>query len=90
VGNIKETLGKDEPEVGSDIVKRALGYPMKLIAKNVDCKECCRYGPGYRDSDYGVSIGGHHVEEPGFKGTTRVCWMLTHSVSYKAEAIRPL
>ncbi|GJZ19376.1 hypothetical protein Tco_0555966 [Tanacetum coccineum] len=37
---IKETLGNDEPEVGSDIVKRALGYPMKLIAKNADCKEC--------------------------------------------------
>ncbi|GJW73401.1 histone-lysine N-methyltransferase family member SUVH9-like protein [Tanacetum coccineum] len=32
-----------------------------------------RYGPGYRDSDYGVGVGGHHhVEEPGFKGTTRV------------------
>ncbi|GJR80318.1 retrovirus-related pol polyprotein from transposon TNT 1-94 [Tanacetum coccineum] len=35
VDNIKETLGNDEPEVGSDIVKRALGYPMRLIAKNV-------------------------------------------------------
>ncbi|GKC07171.1 RuBisCO large subunit-binding protein subunit beta, chloroplastic-like protein [Tanacetum coccineum] len=32
---IKETLGNDKPEVGSDIVKRALSYPMKLIAKNV-------------------------------------------------------
>ncbi|GJS59541.1 membrane protein PM19L [Tanacetum coccineum] len=32
-----------------------------------------RYGPGYRDSDYGVGVGGHHhVEEPGFKGTARV------------------
>ncbi|PWA98978.1 F-box associated interaction domain-containing protein [Artemisia annua] len=32
-----------------------------------------RYGPGYRDSDYGVDVGGHHhIEEPGFKGTTRV------------------
>ncbi|GKC67079.1 putative reverse transcriptase domain-containing protein [Tanacetum coccineum] len=40
VYSIKETLGNDEPEVGSDIVKRALGYPMKLIAKNADCKEC--------------------------------------------------
>ncbi|GJT15834.1 hypothetical protein Tco_0874540 [Tanacetum coccineum] len=37
---IKETLGNDKPEVGSDIVKRALSYPMKLIAKNADCKEC--------------------------------------------------
>ncbi|GKC72315.1 hypothetical protein Tco_1118198 [Tanacetum coccineum] len=35
VDNIKETLGNVESEVGSDIVKRALGYPMKLIAKNV-------------------------------------------------------
>ncbi|GJR87466.1 putative reverse transcriptase domain-containing protein, partial [Tanacetum coccineum] len=40
VDNIKETLGNDEPEVGSDIVKRVLGYPMKLITKNADCKEC--------------------------------------------------
>ncbi|GJX04817.1 RuBisCO large subunit-binding protein subunit beta, chloroplastic, partial [Tanacetum coccineum] len=36
VDNIKETFGNDEPEVGLDIVKRAVGYPMKLIAKNVD------------------------------------------------------
>ncbi|GJS60625.1 membrane protein PM19L, partial [Tanacetum coccineum] len=35
-----------------------------------------RYGPGYCDSDYGVSVDGHHVEEPGFKGTTRVCWIV--------------
>ncbi|GKF23005.1 RuBisCO large subunit-binding protein subunit beta, chloroplastic, partial [Tanacetum coccineum] len=40
VDNIKETLGNDEPEVGSDIVKRVLGYRMKLVAKNADCKEC--------------------------------------------------
>ncbi|GJW22804.1 RuBisCO large subunit-binding protein subunit beta, chloroplastic [Tanacetum coccineum] len=39
VDSIKETLGNDELEVGSDIVKRALGYPMKLT-KNADCKEC--------------------------------------------------
>ncbi|GJX14695.1 MAK10-like protein [Tanacetum coccineum] len=31
---IKETLDNDEQKVGADIVKRALGYPMKLIAKN--------------------------------------------------------
>nr|GEW95224.1 reverse transcriptase domain-containing protein [Tanacetum cinerariifolium] len=39
VDSIKETFGNDEPEVGSDIVKRALGYSMKLIANNADCKE---------------------------------------------------
>lgn len=28
-----------------------------------------RYGPGYRDTDYGIG-GAHHAEEPGgFKGT---------------------
>nr|GEU47680.1 RuBisCO large subunit-binding protein subunit beta, chloroplastic [Tanacetum cinerariifolium] len=35
VDNIKETLGNDELKVGSKIVKRALGYPMKLITYNV-------------------------------------------------------
>ncbi|GJT10932.1 RuBisCO large subunit-binding protein subunit beta, chloroplastic [Tanacetum coccineum] len=43
VDSIKETLCNDEPEVGSDIVKRALGYPMKLTIKNADCKECWVY-----------------------------------------------
>ncbi|XP_021294043.1 ruBisCO large subunit-binding protein subunit beta, chloroplastic [Herrania umbratica] len=31
---IRETLDNDEQKVGADIVKRALSYPMKLIAKN--------------------------------------------------------
>jgi chaperonin GroEL len=34
VDAIKATLENDEPKVGSDIVKRALSYPLKLIAKN--------------------------------------------------------
>ncbi|KAK8988683.1 hypothetical protein V6N11_030063 [Hibiscus sabdariffa] len=34
VDAIKETLENDEQKVGADIVKRALGYPVKLIAKN--------------------------------------------------------
>ncbi|GKC03954.1 MAK10-like protein, partial [Tanacetum coccineum] len=34
VDSIKETLDNDEQKVGADNVKRALGYPMKLIAKN--------------------------------------------------------
>ncbi|XP_071692000.1 ruBisCO large subunit-binding protein subunit beta, chloroplastic-like [Rutidosis leptorrhynchoides] len=34
VDGIKETLDNDEQKVGADIVKRALCYPMKLIAKN--------------------------------------------------------
>ncbi|KAK2992589.1 hypothetical protein RJ640_013209 [Escallonia rubra] len=31
---IKDTLANDEEKVGADIVKRALSYPLKLIAKN--------------------------------------------------------
>ncbi|KAF5937305.1 hypothetical protein HYC85_024811 [Camellia sinensis] len=31
---IKESLDNDEEKVGADIVKRALSYPLKLIAKN--------------------------------------------------------
>ncbi|MFS8019066.1 putative chaperonin Cpn60/TCP-1 family, groEL-like apical domain superfamily [Helianthus anomalus] len=31
---IKETLDNDEEKVGADIVKRALSYPLKLIAQN--------------------------------------------------------
>jgi len=34
VDAIKATLDNDEQKVGSDIVKRALSYPLKLIAKN--------------------------------------------------------
>ncbi|CAN1294742.1 Chaperonin 60 subunit beta 2, chloroplastic [Linum perenne] len=34
VDAIKETLANDEEKVGADIVKRALSYPLKLIAKN--------------------------------------------------------
>nr|XP_043627205.1 ruBisCO large subunit-binding protein subunit beta, chloroplastic [Erigeron canadensis] len=34
VDSIKDTLDNDEQKVGADIVKRALCYPMKLIAKN--------------------------------------------------------
>ncbi|KAK9078334.1 hypothetical protein SSX86_002391 [Deinandra increscens subsp. villosa] len=34
VDAIKATFENDEQKVGADIVKRALGYPMKLIAKN--------------------------------------------------------
>ncbi|KAI5651255.1 hypothetical protein M9H77_37260 [Catharanthus roseus] len=34
VDAIKETLENDEQKVGADIVRRALSYPMKLIAKN--------------------------------------------------------
>ncbi|XWS11966.1 hypothetical protein CRYUN_Cryun37aG0050100 [Craigia yunnanensis] len=34
VDAIKETLDNDEQKVGADIVKMALSYPMKLIAKN--------------------------------------------------------
>ncbi|CAL9129206.1 unnamed protein product, partial [Musa textilis] len=34
VDAIKETLDNDEQKVGADIVKRALSYPLKLIAKN--------------------------------------------------------
>ncbi|KAL6563442.1 hypothetical protein OROGR_002401 [Orobanche gracilis] len=34
VDAIKETLENDEEKVGADIVKRALSYPLKLIAKN--------------------------------------------------------
>ncbi|KAK7290274.1 hypothetical protein RIF29_04573 [Crotalaria pallida] len=31
----KDSLDNDEEKVGADIVKRALSYPLKLIAKNV-------------------------------------------------------
>ena len=31
---IRESLDNDEQRVGADIVKRALGYPLKLIANN--------------------------------------------------------
>lgn len=34
VDAIKGTLANDEEKVGADIVKRALSYPLKLIAKN--------------------------------------------------------
>ncbi|KAF7123800.1 hypothetical protein RHSIM_Rhsim12G0202100 [Rhododendron simsii] len=34
VDAIKDTLENDEQKIGADIVKRALRYPMKLIAKN--------------------------------------------------------
>ncbi|XP_073282988.1 ruBisCO large subunit-binding protein subunit beta, chloroplastic-like, partial [Primulina huaijiensis] len=34
VDAIKETFENDEEKVGADIVKRALSYPLKLIAKN--------------------------------------------------------
>ncbi|KAJ4846259.1 hypothetical protein Tsubulata_025273 [Turnera subulata] len=34
VDAIKDTLENDEEKVGADIVKRALSYPLKLIAKN--------------------------------------------------------
>lgn len=34
VEDIKGTLDNDEQKIGADIVKRALRYPMKLIAKN--------------------------------------------------------
>ncbi|CAL9208271.1 unnamed protein product [Musa hybrid cultivar] len=34
VDAIKETLENDEQKVGADIVRRALSYPLKLIAKN--------------------------------------------------------
>jgi chaperonin GroEL len=34
VDAIKDTLENYEQKVGADIVKRALSYPMKLIAKN--------------------------------------------------------
>ncbi|CAI9114190.1 OLC1v1014850C1 [Oldenlandia corymbosa var. corymbosa] len=34
VDAIKETLDNDEQKIGADIVRRALSYPMKLIAKN--------------------------------------------------------
>nr|CAD1831006.1 unnamed protein product [Ananas comosus var. bracteatus] len=34
VDAIKDTLENDEQKVGADIVKRALSYPLKLIAKN--------------------------------------------------------
>ena len=31
---IKNTLSNDEQKVGADIVRRSLGYPLKLIANN--------------------------------------------------------
>lgn len=34
VDAIKDTLDNDEQKVGSEIVRRALSYPLKLIAKN--------------------------------------------------------
>merc|ERR1712025_325667 len=34
VDDIKATLENDEQKVGADIIKRALTYPMKLIANN--------------------------------------------------------
>ena len=34
VDAIKETLGNDERKVGAEIVRRSLGYPLKLIANN--------------------------------------------------------
>jgi chaperonin GroEL len=34
VSAFKETLDNDEQKIGADIVQRALGYPLKLIAEN--------------------------------------------------------
>ena len=34
VDAIKNTLSNDEQKVGADIVRRSLGYPLKLIANN--------------------------------------------------------
>ncbi|GJX97602.1 hypothetical protein Tco_0353400 [Tanacetum coccineum] len=61
MGDLRDTLlACKEINVGGDI-------------EELEVKGPCRYRPGYRDSDYGVGVGGHHhVEEPGFKGTTRV------------------
>ncbi|KAL0413915.1 UNVERIFIED_CONTAM: RuBisCO large subunit-binding protein subunit beta, chloroplastic [Sesamum radiatum] len=38
VDAIKETLENDEEKVGADIVKRAMSFPLKLIAKNAGVK----------------------------------------------------
>ncbi|KAK7289762.1 hypothetical protein RIF29_03682 [Crotalaria pallida] len=37
---IKDSLDNDEEKVGADIVKRALSYPLKLIAKNAGVNGC--------------------------------------------------
>merc|ERR1712174_151720 len=34
VSQIRDTLDNDEQKIGADIVERALGYPLKLIAEN--------------------------------------------------------
>jgi len=34
VDEIKDTLDNDEQKLGADIIKRALSYPMRLIASN--------------------------------------------------------
>ncbi|XP_031478954.1 ruBisCO large subunit-binding protein subunit beta, chloroplastic-like [Nymphaea colorata] len=34
IDKVKETLGTEEEKIGADIFKRALAYPIKLIAKN--------------------------------------------------------
>merc|ERR1712078_117807 len=34
VADIRDTLDNDEQKIGADIVERALGYPLKLIAEN--------------------------------------------------------
>ena len=34
VDSIKETLSNEEQKMGADIIKRALSYPIKLIANN--------------------------------------------------------
>jgi chaperonin GroEL len=65
VDEIKATLENDEQRIGADIVKRALSYPLKLIAKNAGVNgsivvEKVRTNP---NKDYGYNAATGEYED---------------------------
>ncbi|BFG34956.1 hypothetical protein CerSpe_212300 [Prunus speciosa] len=57
-GSTEAAGAYDEEKVGADIVKRALSYPLKLIAKNAGVNGSIVSEKLYRNGSHGVDIEG--------------------------------
>ncbi|KAF6162605.1 hypothetical protein GIB67_003151 [Kingdonia uniflora] len=93
VDAIKLTLDNDEQMVGADIVKRALSYPLKLIAKNVgdngsDVMEKVLSSDNFKYG-YNTATGKYKdLMVVGIIDPTKVCWVFQKIGSHDDKGLQ--
>lgn len=81
VDAIKNTLDNDERKVGAEIVRRSLGYPLKLIANNAGVNGSVVQQKVLESSDPNVGYNASTGRQLGIAHISHLCRPVLHTHS---------